>query len=227
VRFVVTLVIAALASTGLVACGGEEETAAPLTLEQRVLSESEVPGSKADPVETRLTPSTLDEFTALKGTYLPAADIEADKLNEAGFVSALQDTRFIPNEPGGAHSPDAFHVRLLVIQFETEAGAIAGTELLHENELKPCPGECAVQFEEFDVADVPDARGVRSYATAERLKAIEEEGEPFDAYTISFADGPFAYEVEGFAPPERISEEQVEEIAQKLYDRVKGAPAGT
>ena len=120
-RFVVTLVIAALASTVLVACGGEDETAAPLTLEQRVLSESEVPGSKADPVETRLTASTLDEFTALTGTYLPAADIEADKLNEAGFVSALQDTRFLPNEPGGAHSRDAFHVRLLIRMLSSPA----------------------------------------------------------------------------------------------------------
>ena len=51
---------------------------------------------------------------------------------------------------------------------------------------------------------------------------------PIDFYTITFADGPFVYQVEGFGPPGKISKKQVEEIAHKVYDRVKGAPpAGT
>ena len=49
---------------------------------------------------------------------------------------------------------------------------------------------------------------------------------PIDFYTITFADGPFVYQVEGFGPPGKISKKQVEEIAQRVYDRVKGAPPG-
>jgi hypothetical protein len=39
-------------------------------------------------------------------------------------------------------------------------------------------------------------------------------------------DGPFVYEVEGFADPGETSKKQIEEIAQKLHDRIEGAPPG-
>ena len=222
----VLLAIAVIVAAGLVACGGDEgKTAEPLTLEQRLLRESEVPGSKADPVEVRLTARSLDEFTAWGEDYVAAAEVDRRKYEAAGFVSAVHDTRFIPNTPGGAHTRDAPHVRMLVLQFESEDGAVTGADLLHMNGIKPCPGQCAMQIEEFEVSGVPDATGVRRLLTAERLKATGLEGEPSDSYTIWFADGLFAYQVESFAPEGgEVSEKRIEEIAEKVYERVKSAP---
>ena len=217
----VLLAIALVVATGLVACGGDEE-AAPLTLEQRLLRESDVPGSKVDPVEVRLTADDLDEFTGWQDVR--AAEIDRSKLEDAGFVSAIHETRFIPNTPGGPHTHDAPHVRILVLQFESDDGAVTGVDLVHKEGLKPCPGECAVQFEEFDVSGVPDAEGTRRFTTQEALEATGGEGVPSDSYTIVFADGPFVYEVEGFADPGEISKKQIEEIAQKVHDRIEGAP---
>jgi hypothetical protein len=41
---------------------------------------------------------------------------------------------------------------------------------------------------------------------------------------VYFADGPFAYEVTVFGPPDDVTRDQVEDIAQRLYERVRGAP---
>jgi hypothetical protein len=75
------------------------------------------------------------------------------------------------------------------------------------------------------VSSVPDADGIRHLTTAESLEATGREGEPSDAYTIVFADGPFTYEVQGFGPPGEISKQQIEEIAKKVRDRVESARA--
>lgn len=213
----VVLAMAVTIAAALVAC-----EAAPLTLEQRVLSESDAPGSLPDPVETRQTASTLAEFTAWQD--IPAAEIDPGMLDEAGFVSAIHETRFFPETPGGPHTREAAHVRILVVQLDSQDGARAAVDLLQENALQPCPGSCAARIEEFDVSGVPDAKGVQRLVTAERLEETGEEGEPSDSYTISFADGTFAYQVEGFAPPGEISEQQIEDIAEKVHDRVAGAP---
>jgi hypothetical protein len=214
------LAMAVVVATGLVACGGNEK-AKPLTLEQRLIRESDAPGSKADPVETRLTAGNLDELSAWQN---PAAEIDPGKLKKAGFVSAVHETRFFPKTPGGPHIHDARHVRILVIQFRSEEGAATGASLVYANSLKPCPDECAFQIEEFEPSGVPDARGARRYITAKRAQETGGGEAPIDFYTITFADGPFVYEVEGFGPPGKISKKQTEEIAQRVYDRVKGAP---
>jgi hypothetical protein len=220
----VLLAIALLIALGVVACGGDDgETAEPLTMEERVLRESDAPGSKPDPVETRLSARSLDEFTALHGTYVRAAEIDRKELEEAGLVAAIHDTRFFPKRTGGPHTPDAPHIRILVLQFESEDGAATGVDLLEDNAFKPCPETCAIEAEGFDVSGPPDAKGIRSSATAEAIKELGEEGEPFDAYTIAFSDSVFAYEIEGFGPPGAVSETQVEEIAKKVHDRVEGA----
>jgi hypothetical protein len=213
----VVLTMAVAMAAALAAC-----TADPLTLEQRVLSEADLPGSLPDPVETRQTASTLDEFTAWQD--IPAAEIDARRLDDAGFVAAIHDTRFLPETPGGPHTRDAAHVRILVVRFDSEGGALTGADLLHESALQPCPDSCAARIEEFDVSGVSDAKGARRLVTAERLQETGEEGEPSDSYTISFADGPFAYQVEGFGPSGKVTEQQIEDIAQKLHDRVAGAP---
>jgi hypothetical protein len=213
--------IAVVVATGLVACGGNEK-AKPLTLGQRLIRESDAPGSREDPVEVRLTAGNFDEFIAWQN--VSATEIDPGKLKKAGFVSAVHETRFFPKTPGGPHTRDARHVRSLVIQFRSKEGAATGTDLVYANSLMPCPGECAFQIEEFKPSGVPDARGARRYITAKRAQEIGSGDAPLDSYTITFADGPFVYEVEGFAPPGKISKKQVEEIAKNVYDRVKGAP---
>jgi hypothetical protein len=207
----------AIAAIAIVACSAE-----PIALEQRVLTEADVPGSLPDPVETRQTASSLDELAAWQD--MPAAEIDPSKLEEAGFVSAIHETRFFPETPGGPHTRDAAHVRILVVQFDSQGGARTGVDILHENALKPCPGSCAARIEPFDVSGVPNAKGVQRPVTAERLQETGEEGEPTDSFTITFADGPFVYQLEGFGPPGSITEQQVEDIAKKLHDRVAGAP---
>ena len=208
----------AIAAAAIVACSSAE----PLELEQRVLSEADVPGSLPDPVETRQTATSLDEFSAWQD--MPAAEIDPSKLEEAGFVSAIHETRFFPETPGGPHTRDAAHVRILVVQFDSQGGARTGVDILNENALQPCPGSCAARIEPFEVSSVPDAKGVQRPVTAERLQETGEEGEPTDSFTITFADGPFVYQLEGFGPPGSITEQQVEDIAKKLHDRVAGAP---
>jgi hypothetical protein len=218
------LAIAAVIATGVLACGGDGDGAAPLTLEQRLIRESEAPSSEPDPKETRIVAGSLDEF-ASSPEYVRAAHIDRSKLEEAGFVSAVHDTRFYPKTPGASHTGAEPHVRMLVIRFRSENGAREGGDLLHENSLEPCPETCAERITEFEVSGIPDARGVRHHTSAAELEATGEPGEPFDAYMILFTDGSFAYELEVFGPPGQVSQKQVEEIAGKVYERVQGAPA--
>ena len=222
-RMTSLVAVTAMVATGLTGCGSDSESAAPLTLEQRVLTAEDAPGSEADPVETRMVADSLDDFVALKDTYVEAAGIDRAALAEAGFVAAVHDTRFVPDEPGGVHEDNAPHVRLLVAQFESENGTDSGLDLVHEQSQERCPTDCALEIEDFDVDGVPDARGVRRFATPERVDEVGE-GRPFDSYTILFADGVFVYALEGFGPPGAFTEEQVEEIAARLHDRVEGAP---
>lgn len=218
------LAIAAVVAAGFVACGGDGDGAAPLTLEQRLIRESEVAGSEPDPRETRIVAGSLDEFVS-SPDYVVAADIDRSKLEEAGFVSAVQVTRFYPETPGASHTGEEPHVRMLVIRFDSEDGAREGGDLLHEKSIEPCPETCAQGITEFEVSGIPDARGVRHYTSAADLEATGEPGEPFDAYLILFTDGSFAYELEVFGPPGQVSQKQIEEIAGKVYERVQGAPA--
>ena len=110
------------------------------------------------------------------------------------------------------------------MQLASEEGAADVADLLHEDGLEPCPGSCAADISEFDVDDIPDAQGVARITTAEDLEATGEQGPPFAAYKITFADGPFAYEVDMFGPPDKVSQQQAEEIAKNLYGRVEGSP---
>jgi hypothetical protein len=219
------LTVAAIAALALSACGGDE-AAAPLGLEQRVPSLADTPGSKADPVETRVTVTGTEEFiTKLHDRLVNLTDKDRRDFEAMGFVKGVHDTRFFPSEPGAAHDRFDVHVFSLVLQFDSNDGAMRATELLHNDGLRPCPETCATQVREFDVDGIPDATGVRRLATAADIKAAgTDQDRPYDSYTIRFADGDFAYDIELFGSPGEVSEEEAEEIAGKLYDRVKGAP---
>ena len=219
---VLALFVTAVIALGAAACGGED--AAPLTLEQRVPGEADAPGSKADPEETPITLTDIEDVRSLPEGLMTPTDEDVSAMEEAGFVSGLADTRFFPSEPGAEHVGEEAHVATLVIQFASEEEAADMAGLLHDDGLKPCPGSCAVDIIEFEVDDIPDAQGGKRITTAERLEETGEEGFPFAAYAISFADGPFAYDVTMFGPPGKVSQEQLDEIAKNLYERVEGSP---
>ena len=204
----------------------EDGDAAPLTLEQRILRESDAPGSKPDPVEPRETFRSVEEAVAAPEGI--GARIGRAKLEELGFVAAIHDTRFWPNRPGGSHTPDARHVRMLVVEVRDEERAQKAVEVLRGEAREPCPGACAIRWADFDPSSVPDAQGLHTFARAEEIEAIGEEGEPFDSFALWFADGPFAYEVEVFGDQRggvaAVSREQLEEIARRVHRRVEGAP---
>jgi hypothetical protein len=173
-----------------------------------------------------VTVTGVDEFIPSMHDHLVnPTPKDLDEFKKSGFVSAILDTRFFPLTPDGPHTPRAPHLFALLMQFESDDGAETAVEILHADGLRPCPGRCAGRVLEFDVDGTPDAKGVRRVATAEEIKAFGEKGRPpSDAYEIRFADGPFAYTVELRGAPGSVSEEQAEEIVEKLYDRVEGAP---
>ena len=96
--------------------------------------------------------------------------------------------------------------------------------MAHDIGLRPCPETCAYEITEFEPAGIPDAKGVQAIATQEAIDEIGDDIQPDARYSVYFADGPIAYEVTMFGPPDEVSREQVEDIAGKLYARVKGAP---
>jgi hypothetical protein len=217
------LFVTALIALTAAACGGED--VAPLAIEERVSGEADAPGSQADPVETPMTVTGIEGVGSLPDGLFSPEEEDVSAMEEAGFVSALVETRFFPSEPGAEHVGDEAHVATLVMQFASEEEAADMAGLLHDDGLEPCPGNCAVDISEFEVDDIPDAQGVQRITTAEDLEATGEQGDPFAAYKITFADGLFAYEVDMFGPPDKVSQEQLDEIAQNLYERVEGAPS--
>jgi hypothetical protein len=117
-------------------------------------------------------------------------------------------------------------VRMLVVEVRDDKRAREAVEVLHAAAREPCPGVCAIRRAEFDPSSVPDAQGLHTLARTEDIERLGEEGEPFDSFTLWFADGPFAYELEAFAREEgAVSREQLEEIAERVHRRVEGAPA--
>jgi hypothetical protein len=218
------LVVTAVIALSAAACGSEDD-AAPLTLEQRVSGEADATGSQADPNETPVTVTGIEDVHSLPDGLFSPEEEDVSAMEEAGFASALVDTRFFPSEPGAEHVGDEAHVARLVMQFASEEDAADVADLLHDDGLEPCPGNlCSADISEFEVDDIPDAQGAARVTTAEDLEATGEQGQPFAAYKITFADGQFAYEVDMFGPPDKVSQEQAEEIAKKLYERVGGAP---
>lgn len=224
------VVLAVVAVMGIAACGGDDaggdNSATLLTLQQRVAGEAEAPGSEADPVETRRTATGLEELAAtMEHQLITATEEDKAALGEAGFVSAILDTRFFPSEPGAEHVGGEPHIATLVMQFSSEAGATAAVDLLHTDSLEPCPETCAFSVAEFEVDGIPNGMGIQRIATQEALDRVgDTERFPHAEYLILFTDGPFSYAVKLFGPPDEVSEQQAQEIAANLYTRIQGAP---
>ena len=207
----------------LVSCGGSDaETAAPVPVAQRFLTAEDASGSKADPVEGRRTTEDFDEFIAT----LTDASIDPDKdemtmvFQDVGFKAAGVDARFFGETHTPQTSPHAFSA---FIELESEDGATSALDWLETDLKKPCPMSCATQISDFDVDDIPDARGVHRIATAEDIERVgTTEQRPRDSYWVGFTDGALVYTLDLQGPPGSVSEEQAQEIAGAYYDRLTG-----
>jgi hypothetical protein len=223
------LLLSAVGVLGLAACGGDSGSATstgPLALDQRVVTEEDASDSKPDPVEKRVTVSSPDEFISKLGdAFVNPSPEDVAAFKSAGFVQAIDDTRFLPLGMSTSHSPANPHIHSTVMQFETGQGAQTAQNIEHEDSLRPCPENCATSVEEFDVADIPGALGTRRHASQEDIDATgATDIHPYDEYEVAFTDGVFAYRVQLNGPPGSVSEDQAKDIAQSLYDRVHGRP---
>jgi hypothetical protein len=226
----VVLLLSAVGVLALAACGGgnsEATSTGPLALDQRVVTEEDASDSKPDPVEKRVTVSSPDEFISKLGdAFVNPSPEDVAAFKSAGFVQAIDDTRFLPLGMVTSHSPANPHIHTMVMQFETAEGAKTAQDIEHEDSLRPCPENCATSVEEFDVADIPGALGTRRHASQEDIDATgATDVHPYDEYEVVFTDGVFAYRVQLNGPPGSVSEDQAKDIAQSLYDRVHGRPA--
>src|SRR5215204_6228620 len=95
------LFVTAVIALSAASCGGEDT--APLTLEQRVSGEADAPGSGADPVETPITVTGIEDVRLLPDGLFSPEEEDVSAMEEAGFASALVDTRFYAAEPGAEH----------------------------------------------------------------------------------------------------------------------------
>jgi hypothetical protein len=225
VRFALPL-FATLVLVTLVACGGTDDAQTaeptPLTLRQQLLTAEDAPGSKPDPVEKGGTTVDFDQFIAELSDF--AIDPDRKEMTavfkEAGFEAAGSSTRFF----GETHTRYEPHIFNGVIQLQSEGGATSALDWLEADTMKPCPMDCAVQRSEFDVDDIPGARGVHRSATAEDIARVgTEHEEPFDVYWVGFTHGPSVYTValQG-SPSDPVSEEQALKIAGDYYERLAG-----
>lgn len=222
------LVLALAATLALSACGGDDGNATstgPLPMNQRVVTKEDAPDFAADPVEKPVTVASADEFiTRLGERFINPTPDEVEEFKSGGFVRAFHVTRFVPGS-GGTHLRNAPHIFSLAMQFDSDQGADDALALFKTDSIRPCPETCASQAEQFDVGGIPGAYGTHRFATAESIQQTgDQEGRPYDEYQIGFADGVFAYRVTVSGDPGKVTQDEADEIAKSLYDRVKGQP---
>ena len=205
-RWLVLIALAAVFT--LVGCGKES---APLALDQRVLTESELPGFKLAPNPVQRW-TDASKFARDTHDQDIRATVEEDikHLQDGGFVAA------IANSLGGLdREAEAFSA---AVEMGSPEGATDLLDARYEDYISPCPTVCTVSVNEFEVSGIPDAKGVK------RASQPEHEGPPFEAYEVEFADGVFVYVVNVLGEPGAVSEDDAVSAASKLYERVKGAP---
>jgi hypothetical protein len=216
-RFATRLLVAWTVAA-LVACSGGDD-AVPVA--QRFPTAADAPGTKPDPVETGETAADLDEFIpAFRDALIDPHDEGITAVfQEAGFVRAGLDVRFY----GETHEPEAPHLFSWFIELESDDGAASVLDWVEADSMKPCPRSCATRVSTFDVAGIPDARGVHRIATAESIEAAGTEDEhPSESYWVGFTAGSIVYTVDLGGPPGSVTEEQAQSVVSAFHDRLTG-----
>jgi hypothetical protein len=198
----------ALVVVALTACG---EDKAPLALDQRILTQNELPGFKPspDPVQRWNDASKFAEDTHdvdIRATV----EENIKQLRSGGFVAAIANSFGALGQQREAFSA--------AVQLGSPEAAQDILEQRHEDYISPCPTVCTVSAREFEVSGIPNANGVK------RASEPGHEGPPFEVYEVEFADGAFVYVVNVGGQPGMVSEEDAVSAANKLYDRIRGAP---
>ena len=217
--------LAALVLTVLVACGSDDEAtkATPATLSQQMLKAEDAPGSKADPVEKGGMTVKFDEFIQELGEI-------ADRSGHDRDDRSLQEGRLQRGGYGGAFlrreahlSPGCLMSSVRSFSLQSDEGATSALDWLEADTRKPCPHSCAVQISDFDVDDIPAARGIHRIATSEAVKRLgNTDDQPFDSYWVGFTNGSSVYTVDLNGTPGSVSEEQALKIASAYYERLAG-----
>jgi hypothetical protein len=212
VRLVVVALLALVLATP--ACGGDDngDAAQPLALHQRVARSGDIenyePGGGGR-LETE--EDVAERFSAIFASPTdPARDELVSRLEQAGFVAGY-DRGLRESEGGDGES--------VVARVGSAGGAKAIVDWIFRQALKPCPGVCDVQIQTVEASDIPGARAIHRF----RAKT-SEQGQPFEIYLVTFADGPFVYGIAVGGPPKSIEESNFVHAAERLYDRVKGHP---
>jgi hypothetical protein len=148
VRRLVYIAVAAVSL--LVACGSDDK--APLALDQRVLTESELPGFKLAPnAAARWTDATKFAKDTHDQDIRTTVEQNVKQLQAGGFVAA------IANSLGGVgREAEAFSA---TVEMGSPEGATDLLDARYEDYISPCPDVCTVDVSEFEVSGCPMRRG--------------------------------------------------------------------
>lgn len=211
-RRLVCLVLLVGASLALAGCGGG--TPEPLALKERVLQASETSALHLRPLPPRVvTPAQIAGGAAFPGgdQFLndQRAALKRLKLAQAGIVAAVGELLAGRRRQGHGASD--------TVQFGSPDEAKAFLDKLFAESFAPCPTQCSVVKEEFDVSGIKDAKGAALSLTT------GPAAQRFRAYRVEFADGVFVYGVAVYGSTS-LSQDQVVATARSLYERVKHRP---
>lgn len=210
IAMAVALVCLSVAAPLLLAGRGEPDK--PLALSQRVWEPAEAPAA-ARPGKRQTTSDVATFVDQIQDTLVRTTPVEAEKiLATAGFERAV--AREYEANGAGAVS--------VAIQLRDTRAANSVLAWSNADALSPCPRECNIDITEFDVNDIPRARGVK------RLREPGAQGagpgNPFESYEISFVDGRVLYVLRTEGAPSSADRNGLVHAATQLYGRVKGRP---
>jgi hypothetical protein len=189
-------------------CGGDDDSAEPEALKDRLPPPATFPDFKLERTFTWDNPIDL----TVEGIPLPQSThpSEAVKvLEDAGFEAAA----------GHALLKGQHEARLAVnaIKFDSDDGARKGLDYVEKEGLKqPCLGACSEVASNFAVPGIPGARGVQLRPARTPPRGAPP---PFDAYGVGFTVGPYLYLATGDGKPGALKKAQVIAAARALYRR--------
>jgi hypothetical protein len=230
------LCIAVLSASALAAagCGGGQPTGhaaattattipaasssgppAPLPLWQRVLESGELAGfqSGANPPKEIGLDAFVDQSHVAFIRITPQQ--ARDELTADGFKRALISDLSLPG------NKDVIAASV-VLQLGSDAQARRASAFFGADSLKACRNTCNVNISSFDL---PDVGATGSHRSRPALAAGAGSDQPFEAFDVGFADGPFLYDVFVLTPrPGMVSQQAVAAAVRALYERVRSSP---
>jgi hypothetical protein len=214
------LALCALAIATFAACGSSSNKA-PLAVEDRRLTGTDVPGYAV------AREFVWDDVTGVVDVGLGTTTIQAstDDVRKAVSNAGFKKGSARVFEKGATEPKDT--VVVIALEFESNKGAKDVLAFSANDSELPCKESCAFAIAKVNFGRVPNARAVQRIATAESIAATadQELSRPTEVDRIVFTDGPFFYFISTVRSPDPAALENAEALASTLYTRVKGAPA--